>query len=162
MHYRMLAIIVCFVVGCGGRTDRLQKNATEQLAAEAHRQVGMPAVTRFTERKLLKRLYEIRDDEKLVMYCYLSDLNGGLHFLCKCFGYGIPYATQFTNPMRTIDETHGTIPQPEPNGLFMPASADATWVMMVGSDGKPHPIYVEPKVVISPLPLPQAKGNPAD
>lgn len=46
-----------------------------------------------------------------------------------------------------------TITQAEPNGLFMPSSSDGTWVMLLDTAGNPQPIYVEPKVIVSPIKL---------
>ena len=41
--------------------------------------------------------------------------------------------------------------QADANGLFMPAAAEGTWVMCHGPDGADvKPVYVEPRVVISP------------
>lgn len=45
----------------------------------------------------------------------------------------------------------GKMPQPEPNGLFMPDNLSATWVFLVGKDGHPHPVYVEPRIMVSPF-----------
>ena len=46
------------------------------------------------------------------------------------------------------------LPQPDPNGLFMPTSSSATWLMMVDPNGgKPRPVYIEPEIVVSPFPL---------
>jgi hypothetical protein len=47
-----------------------------------------------------------------------------------------------------------TLPQPEPNGLFMPAAADGTWVMCLDPKDKAvKPVFVEPRVIVSPFPL---------
>ena len=49
---------------------------------------------------------------------------------------------------------YGTLPQPEPNGLFMPEGLAATYVMCVDAvrdDVKA--VYVEPEVIVSPFPL---------
>ena len=103
-------------------------------------------------------ILELRDQENLLCYCYLqSEMTGKLHFVGKCVGYGIPYATEYTNPMKAFTmagPTAVTTPQADPNGLFMPSSAEGTWVMLLDPEGKPHPVYFEPKVVVSPFPLP--------
>jgi len=54
------------------------------------------------------------------------------------------------------DGTHGyvTLPQADPNGLYSPASAEGTWVLCVDhKDNKPKPIYVEPRIIVSPIAL---------
>jgi hypothetical protein len=94
----------------------------------------------------------------------IIDFNGKLHKICDALGYGFPYATQFTNPQRdsyygssgssTGTSVHFQMPQPEPNGLFMPNAADGTWVMCLNPETQNiQPVYVEPRVVISPFPL---------
>ena len=141
-------------------TNELLAEKQESLMQEANRQVGMPAIKNFQERKLMKMILELRDQEDLVCYAYLwNEYNGKLVFLGKCIGYGLPYATQYTNP-ETL-ETPGmsdrgcaTMPQADPNGLFMPASADGTWLMMIDPESKdPRPVYIEPRVIVSPFKL---------
>jgi hypothetical protein len=139
--------------------DQRERQQTDILTQQASTQVGMPGVTRFTEKRNLKMLYELRDDPKLTTVAYFVDLNGKLHKICDALGYGFPYATQFTNPERDIINSgagvHFQMPQPEPNGLFMPTSADGTWIMCLNPTTKAmQPVYVEPRVVVSPFPLP--------
>ena len=44
--------------------------------------------------------------------------------------------------------------QAEPNGLFMPSTAEGTWVICAGEKaGDIRPIYVEPRVIVSPFKL---------
>jgi hypothetical protein len=46
-----------------------------------------------------------------------------------------------------------TLPQPEPNGLFMPPDSEATWIMCSDGSGGVRPVYSEPRLVVSPFPL---------
>jgi hypothetical protein len=81
--------------------DDIQRQQQEQMNQEATAQTGMPAITQFTERKNLKRILELRDRAKFVTYTYvLVPGTGERKLLCKSFGYGIPYATQYTNPQK--------------------------------------------------------------
>jgi hypothetical protein len=84
-------------------------------------------------------------------------MNNQLTKLCDSVGYGLPYATQYTNPQHlAYDNAHGGVilPQADPNGLYSPASAEGTWVLCVDhKDGKAKPVYVEPRVIVSPIPL---------
>lgn len=152
-----LLLIIC---GCDDRSssDDIQRKQQEQLLKEGTSQVGMPAIKNFRERKILKDILELRDQEGLTTYTYLfNELNGKLVFLGETIGYGIPYATQFTNPQKAEWSTgHGyvTLPQADPNGLFSPASAEGTWVLMKDPNGKNvKPVYVEPRIVVSPFRL---------
>ncbi|MBI3634525.1 MAG: hypothetical protein HY228_02810 [Candidatus Yonathbacteria bacterium] len=121
----------------------------------------MPAIKNFRERKILKEILELRDQEGLVTYTYLwNEYNGQKVFLCNSIGYGIPYATQYSNPQKdtfytSSSSAHIALPQADPNGLFSPASAEGTWVFCKNPNGKDvRPIYVEPRIIVSPFPLP--------
>lgn len=140
--------------------DQIDQQRQEKLQKEGSSQVGMPGIHNFQEKKMVKMLYELRDNPNLVNYAYLfSEVSGKYIYFGKCVGYGIPYSTQFSNPQKLDDESqHGylTLPQSEPNGLFMPQSSDGTWLMMLNPDknNEPTPVYVEPKVIVSPFKLP--------
>lgn len=130
------------------------------LQGEAMAQTGMPAIKNFRERKLLKDIYELRDQDGLVTYTYVwNEFNGRLVPFCDSIGYGIPYATQYTNPQQdafytTNSASHVVLPQADPNGLYSPAAAEGTWVMCKDPNGKTvRPVYVEPRVIVSPFPL---------
>ena len=140
--------------------DKVQAQKTERSLSEANKQIGMPAIVNFQERKLFKQILELRDQEKLITYCYLmNEMSGTIgQFLGKGIGYGIPAATQFTNPdkiARTFTNGGGAaiLPQADPNGLFMPTATSATWYMLLDEKGKPHPVYIEPLIIVSPIKL---------
>jgi hypothetical protein len=85
-------------------------------------------------------------------------MQGKLIFFCSSIGYGLPYATQFTNPQKIEDKQtqigYAILPQADPNGLFSPASAEGTWILCKDPNSdKVAPIYVEPRVVTSPFKL---------
>ena len=137
-------------------SDERQRQAQETLLAEGTSQTGMPAIKNFRERKLLKDILELRDQDGLVTYTYVwNEFNGRAVFLCNSIGYGIPYATQYTNPQKvTINgaQTSLAIPQADPNGLFSPPQAEGTWVMCKDPEGKDvRPVYIEPRIIVSPF-----------
>ncbi len=149
--------------GCDERptSDKIQRQQQEVLLKEATSQVGMPAIKNFRERKLLKDIFELRDQDGLVTYTYVyNDMKGCAVFLGDSVGYGIPYATQFTSPERPAGSWEApmqgniALPQADPNGLFSPASAEGTWVLLKDPHGPDvKPIYVEPRVIVSPFKL---------
>ena len=148
------------LVGCGDYTpsaDKQEQAKTEAITAQAVAQVGMPGVTNFTEKRLVRKLYELRDQE-IATYTYMPDMNGKLWHVCDSVGFGLPYGVQFSNPEKLVNpystSASGwlTIPQAEPNGLYMPPGAEGTWVMC-GAKGDVKPVYVEPRVVVSSFPL---------
>lgn len=160
MKKTLSAIIVIFTLftlaGCETGTDSKQAQKTELMMAEIDRQVGLPNIINYQQKKLMKMVYELCDKEDLITYAYIkSDYQGKLMFIGKCIGFGIPFSAQYTNPERVVTQRSGiTLPQPDPNGLFMPTSSSATWLMMIDpKTNEPRPVYIEPEIVVSPFPL---------
>jgi hypothetical protein len=156
----LIALISFVVAGCNVATsDDIQREQQERMLQEGTSQTGMPAIKNFRERKLLKDILELRDQDGLTTYTYLQSMTTGkLVFLGESVGYGIPYATQFSNPQkmeRTMAGNIYTLPQADPNGLFSPASAEGTWILLKDPNSKKvSAVYVEPKIVVSPFKLP--------
>lgn len=136
--------------------DTTAARQTAQAMQGAQATVGLPRIANWTELRLMNRIYEMRDQPNLATFTYRSDMNGRLHCIGRSIGYGLPYATQRTNPERiAIDNSYGSLslPQAEPNGLFMPDSAAATWVLLIGPNGQPSPTYIEDEITVSTFPL---------
>ena len=157
---QVLFFLFVFIISCNYKpsADEIDSKRQEQLQQQGSAQTGMPAINNFQEKKLLKSIYEMRDNEKLICYAYLfNEFQGKLIYIGKCLGYGIPYSTQYSNPEKHVpgsSESYSyTITQAEPNGLFMPASSAGTWVMLLDETGTPHPVYIEPNVIVSPFKL---------
>lgn len=155
----IMAMVSFGIFGCEVEKDADQKQAeqTKQLMSEASRQIGMPNIVNFQQKKLMKEIYELTDKENIITYAYIqSDYQGKLIFIGKCIGFGIPFSAQYTNPERVqkVWSAIVTLPQPDPNGLFMPTSSSATWLMLIDPEtNKPRPVYFEPTVVVSPFKL---------
>jgi hypothetical protein len=169
---KTITLIACiigltFITGCTedkNSADSIQAEQTKEAMVEAQRQVGMPAIVNYRERKMMKSIFELRDKNDLICYAYIfSEMTGKYTFLGKCIGYGLPYSVQFTNPER-VRKVRGatgsyldtvTVPQPDPNGLFMPEGLSATWLALINPEtGDPQVVYVEPLITVSPFPLP--------
>ncbi len=169
----LLGIVILFASGCSPKltADDKERESQETLQAEAFAQTGRPNIKNFRERKLLKDIYEMRDSETLLTYTYVHNQmpvivpgftakGGSLTFWGETIGYGIPYSTQYSNPQKfsralltdgggVKTSVSGTLAQAEPNALFMPASADGTWVMMVNPiTKKAEPQYIEPRIAV--------------
>lgn len=158
-----LVTLACFgLAACDERTqssEQIQNRRQEQTNKQAVQTVGMPAITNFQEKRILKDILELRDTQ-IRTWTYTQDMAGKLHKLCDSVGYGISAATQYTNPQRIARdmETPSTgnvaIPQADPNGLYSPASAEGTWVLCSDPNkGKTVPVYTEPRIIVSPFPL---------
>jgi len=137
-------------------STQIERRKQEELSLQSVTQVGMPAIVNFAEKRMMKDILELRD-RNVVTITYLVGMNNQLTKVCNSIGYGLPYATQYTNPSRVVwDQGHGgqVIPQADPNGLYSPASADGTWVLCVDKkDGKAKPVFIEPRIIVSPIPL---------
>ena len=150
------AVLSIFVLSaCDETSTGKERRVQEELSKQGVETVGFPAIVNFAEKRMMKDIIELRD-QNVATTVYITDMNGRLHKVCNAVGYGLPYATQYTNPMRISGDGHGyvTLPQADPNGLYSPASADGTWVLCVDTkSGKPKPVYIEPRVIVSPIPL---------
>jgi len=153
----LLLPIYAMLVACGQDTaTEIETHKQELQTMQAVQSVGLPAITNFQEKRVLKQILELRDT-KIVTYTYITDLNGTLHKRCNSIGYGIPYATQYTNPQMVQYFSSGRIvlPQADPNGLYSPASAEGTWVLC-SNPKKPEdvaPVYIEDRITVSQFPL---------
>jgi len=160
----LVIMVMVFMFGCIEEkvsSDNIQRKQQEKILAEGTAQTGMPAIKNFRERKLLKDIFELRDQSGLITYTYLwNEIQGKKVFFCDSIGYGIPYATQYTNPQKIADSYSqggfAILPQADPNGLFSPASANGTWVMCKNPQGNEvKPVFIEPNVIVSPFKLPE-------
>lgn len=156
MKSLIATMVACLLlVGCvPNNADKAQRKETTKRLSEAHKQIGMPDITKWTERKLARDILELRD-KGLTTYAYIVNMHGDLIYLGEAIGYGLPYSVQFTNPGKVIGSSSSrvVIPQADPNGLFMPDGLSATWLLLKGPDGKVQPVYVEPQIIVSPFKL---------
>jgi hypothetical protein len=159
--FGIVLFLIAFLTGCDEEkptAERKQTVQTNKLLTEINRQVGLPNITNFQQKKLMKMVFELCDKEDLICYAYIkSDYQGKLVFIGKCLGFGVPFSAQYTNPAKARASHAGwayTIPQADPNGLYMPTSSSATWLMMIDpTTEEPRPVYLEPEIVVSPFPL---------
>lgn len=152
---RYLILLALILMGCDEmeNSDNQQRHDQERLSKQSNASVGMPSIVNFQEKRVLKQILEMRDTA-ITTVTYTQDMNGKLHKICDSVGYGIPYATQYTNPQRISDFGHEVLPQADPNGLFSPASAEGTWVTCYNHAAKKTSVvYIEPRVIVSPFAL---------
>lgn len=140
---------------------QVERDLEAQLM-EGIKQVPLPAIRNWTERRAVQYLYELRDDPDFTTYSYLMiPMTGKFVLLCNSVGFGINASIQMANPEAIVSmdlgqySGQGTLPQAEPNGLFMPEGLAATYVMCVNEEEETiAPMYVEPELIVSPFPLP--------
>lgn len=153
---------------CGVDTNpaaERQAEATRQAMDGADRQVGMPRITNYAQRKLLKNAYEDMDQTTLT-YAYTQALDGKFVCIGQALGYGVSLGTSYTAPTypqyiylsNSGGASGGNIydqAQPEPNGLYMPSSGDATIVDLIDiKTGQAHTAVIESHVTTVPFELP--------
>lgn len=148
------AVLSIFVLSaCDETSTGKERRVQEELSKQGVETVGFPAIVNFAEKRMMKDIIELRD-QNVATTVYITDMNGRLHKVCNAVGYGLPYATQYTSPLKVSDGGGHILPQADPNGLYSPASADGTWVLCVDAkSGKPKPVYIEPRVIVSPIAL---------
>lgn len=156
----LLALVpVMMLAACdheqSGTSIERQKQA--EMTKRGVESVGFPAIVNFAEKRMMKDIIELRDKMQPT-YTYILDMNGKPHKVCDSLGYGLPYATQYTNPQMPQQTYSGggtyVLPQADPNGLYSPASADGTWVMCLNpKTKKAEPQYIEPHVLVTTFPL---------
>lgn len=148
-------------------SDDKQQQREETMLNQASQSVGIANITNFTEKALANKILELRDQPNLATFTYVQGIDGTLKCLGHSIGFGLPYSAQTTSSQKLVAEwprhsdgsTSGTLyagqmPQAEPNGLFMPDSAEGTWVILVDpASGKPFILYVEPRITVSPVAL---------
>ncbi len=140
-------------------SDDIQQQQQEQMLKDASSSLGMPNIKNFREKRTLKMIQERRDQEGYLTYTYMfSQFTGKFTCIGVSVGFPIPYATQYTNPMKIersqVNVGIAVLPQADPNGLFSPASADATWSLMKDPAGKDiGPAYQEDKIDTYPFRL---------
>ena len=141
-------------------SDKSMAQQMEALVKEGERQTGMPGITNFTEKKMVKWLYELRDQPNYRTYTYMVTMTGKLIKICDSVGYGINASIQYSNPEKMYHDWKGNgasatfIPQAEPNGLFMPEGLAATYVMCVDAENDDvKAVYIEPEIIVSPIEL---------
>jgi hypothetical protein len=138
-----------------------EREYTEKVQMEAQRQVGQPLIDDYFEKKMFKRIYELRDNSELVTYVYTRNLEGKYIYEGKAIGYGLPYSVQYNSPNKVVDaedylghslyETPvAVVDQAEPNGMYMPEGLAATWLIMINEEtGETEPAYFEPEIVVT-------------
>lgn len=155
---RILAGVLCAGLlmandgSCSGDAARdRQTAAVDRMSDEADRVVGMPAIGNWQQKKFVRDIYE-RTDRSTTTYAYVQGLDGRLTCFGQGIGYGVPYGTRSTPPEDRVGMTELSLAQPEPNGLYLPDNAAASWWQMLNPEtGKVEVVYIEPNVVISPF-----------
>jgi len=152
----ILPVAAALVIGlsaCEPESDKKQREQSEKIQQDVIDSVGMPDTSNHAEARQANELMELRDKEVLT-WSYLKNLDGSLTCIGRTVGFGLPYGVQITNPEKKVTDHDLTLPQAEPNGLFVPDNAAATWIRLYDpATKKTVPMYVEDNVMASPVRL---------
>lgn len=172
-----LAFLTLMVSGCSGNVvqsnDSKIAQQQEENLAEGDAQVPPPSIVNWNEKRIAKLIQEKRDQVNLSTFTYTKNMDGKYTFVCESIGFGLPYNTRTNNPQHyeynttrsgyvssggayyrdaagnAIWGTHEVMPQPEPNGLFIPDSAKGTWNLCRNpKTGKPDVTYQEEEIAV--------------
>lgn len=152
-----LTVAACQPAGTTDTADQKAAAQQETIAQRAQDEVGIYTPTRFTRKRLANRIGQMLDDPNLATISYAQGIDGKLRCIGHTIGFPLPASTQTTAPETykwlhrgaayAGDTPNGwtfeRVPQSEPDQLFYPASADATWVLLVNKRGDAAPAYFE-------------------
>jgi len=158
----MFAVAAVALSGCGGSSVSVENRQVENQQALYVRNQPPPFFNWSLERHILIETYRARNNA-VATYSYVrSPFTGKVLFSCPSIGFPIPYSTQLTNPngIEYRAGSHWTLPQPEPNGLYPPATALGTWVFCANTDGTVSPSYQEPNVETYLQPMKEVQEGP--
>ncbi len=131
------------------------KRAVERQQSQYAASQPVPSYEWSLERHLVIELYNTRNMKAATHSVWRSEY-GMIEGDCPSIGFGIPYDTSLTNPLKSEWNTGYqsisgvSVEQPEPNGIFASKNTSATWVMCVNDAGVIEPVYVEAKVTVYP------------
>jgi hypothetical protein len=137
-----------------GSQERKDAAAVDRQQSQYAKGQPIPVFNWSLERHLVAELYRVRNQRVSTHAVWRSNY-GMVEGDCPSMGYGIPYDTSLTNPLKKVYSAHGSVvvEQAEPNGIFASKNTAATWVMCVGKSGVIEPVYIESKVTIYPGPV---------
>lgn len=162
-----LALLLAGLVACGELEETSDQHDTKTVQlqqAQYAKGQPVPVYDWSLERDLLIQLYDIRNQRVATHSVWRSDY-GTVEGDCPSIGYGLPYDTSLTNPLKAVATNENgfrhtyqggaltSVGQPEPNGVFASTNTAATWVMCVGPGGVIEPMYIETKVTVYPGPV---------
>lgn len=157
MKHAVIILCAATLAGCyeDSQTSKDRAAVTRQQSQYATVQ-PVPTYDWSLERDMVIQLYNIRNMKAATHSVWRSD-RGMIEGDCPSIGFGIPYDTSLTNPLKGVRISGqggvAAVEQAEPNGIFASKSTAATWVMCAGETGSIEPVYVETKVTVYPFPV---------
>lgn len=160
-----MLLMVMVMAACGAAAEQAMTQQTDDAAAQWFMANPLPTFNHYFEAGTVRQLYFIRNDARNTWTVWRSDGTGMIEDWCPSVGYGIPYDTSLTNPLKPYYNTTSSgvvVEQPEPNLLFPSKNTKATWVLCIRPNGKVAPVYVESTVTTYPWPIDVVDGKVVD
>lgn len=151
----ILVIILLTLSACDTETaDRADRELTDKQQGIYQVKQPLPFFDYSFERSMVTQIYVARNDA-LNTWSVWRSATGQIEDWCPSIGFGIPYDTQLTNPLKRSTNAQGAtaVEQAEPNGLFSSKNTAATWVLCQLPNGDISPVYIESKVTVYPWPI---------
>lgn len=174
--------VTSLLAGCNpapqATSNDMQRDQQATINAEGAAEVGMPHIVNFRDMRGMKFWYERRDQADLLTYTYTKNMAGQWVWFCDSIGYPIPGGTQYSAPesmqryrVRDLRYDISTLagwffgvarlPQPEPNGVFPPTTAEGTGIICINPNtNKAGAAYAEDKLNTFEWPQPNALNEP--
>ena len=162
MRKLLLSLVVTLslvLVGCGNSEPSQDAKDSKQARAQQGQYAKSQPVPSYDfsiERHLVIELYNARNLKASTHSVWRGETSV-IEGDCLSVGFGIPYDTSLTNPLKVETKGHSygyaITEQAEPNGIFASKNTSATWVLCVGENGNIDPVYVESKVNVFPYPV---------
>ena len=153
------AVLAVFTLGaCGDPTSpstKAETNQQEQISAQA---VQNQPVTSDPWHQMRQNLNEIEHAENTGIQTTSFIFNRSSPDpiqSCPSIGVPIPNTASLTNPEQLTAKWFGNssgswgsgiVGQMDPNGIYTPQASSGTFVICVGADGNPVPVYAEGEV----------------
>lgn len=141
------------IAGCEESQDRKDTQQTQRQQSQYAISQPVPKYDWSLERHMVIKLYDLRNVKAATSAVWRSS-TGMIEGHCPSLGFGIPYDTSITNPLKSYKgyRDGAVTEQAEPNGIFLSKNTSATWIMCVGKFGI-EPIYTEARVTGYPYPI---------
>lgn len=153
---KKLFVIIFLSLGltaCGmENSDRKDRQSVEAQQNQYSIVQPVPSFDWSLERDLTIQLYQARNEQVATHSVWRSDM-GMVEGDCKSIGFGLPYDTSLTNPLKRAFGPV-VVEQAEPNGIFASKNSNATWVMcVIETEGlvSTVPVYIESRVTVYPM-----------
>jgi hypothetical protein len=159
----LLLVVSSFISApayAAGSDDKFEAAVEAQVQAIQAKH-GTPAIVNGRDYLTTKEMYEYRDRANFATFSYLQDNRGKFHCAGLSVGYPMPASVQISNPRKYVQSSSSygilTLPQAEPNGLFMPDGLSATYQKIINPNtGEVSLGYFEDDLIVLPYELPNA------